>query len=121
MSIIEGSSVVQTLVMVSNPVCFPDFSGDGYLDLVVWSDDDILTEVVVYISRDWELSSLSVSDMHTYGSCNLSGEEVEETSDNFISDLKTKILDLLDKHDVYSSYTNKLNDVIGTYEPTLVL
>ena len=111
---IKGSTVVQNLALVAKPICFPDFSGDGYLDLVVWSDEGILTEVVVYIDRDTEFGSLSVSDMHLYRSCDLLGREVEGS----IEDLKVKVLDLMDKHEVYSVYLEEISNKMGTYEPT---
>ena len=111
---IKGSAVVQTLALVAKPVCFPDFSGEGYLDLVVWGEDDVLTEVVVYIDKDLEFGTLSISDMHLYGSCNLDGEEVEDN----VLDLKDKVLDLFDKHDVYSVYLEEISDKMGQYEQT---
>ena len=116
----KRGSVEQTLTLVAKPMCFPDFSGggcEGYLDLVVWGEDDILTEVVVYIDEDIEFRSLSVGDIILHSSCNLDGGAVEIGICNF----KEKVLDLMDVHDIYSAYVEELNDKLGLYEPTATI
>ena len=113
----KRGSVDHALTLVAKPMCFPDFSGGGYLDLVVWGEDDILTEVVVYIDEDIEFRSLSVGDIILHSSCNLDGDAVEIGICNF----KDKVLDLMDVHDIYSAYVEELNDKLGLYEPTATI
>ena len=113
----KRGSVEQTLTLVAKPMCFPDFSGGGYLDLVVWGEGDILTEVVVYIDEDIEFRSLSVGGIILHSSCNLDGGVVEIGICNF----KEKVLDLMDVHDIYSAYVEELNDKLGLYEPTATI
>ena len=52
------NGIKQTLVMAAKPQYCATVSGEGYVDLLVWDEDDIITEAVVYISLINEFGDL---------------------------------------------------------------
>lgn len=108
------NGIKQTLVMAAKPQYCATVSGEGYVDLLVWDEDDIITEAVVYISLINEFGDLHISDIQQFASLNLQGEEVQKE----ISELKTKVLDLVDNNGIYSTYLEEVQNELGRYEPT---